>query len=298
MKDYEKYLNPETGAKLIEILDGNKLVAKVNITFKKISIKHYPNSYMNEVGLDEKGNKRYPLYFRILFNKQSVKIKSAIARNYSKNEFELEKLSEEDKSYMRREALILTYIVSGTYTKTIQEASKDFNVEMEFIRKSFDINSLFKNFSITQFELPKLIENKLLDIIMSEAESETYKDDILNILQYSNEINAYHLLQFLKLKDKDKWDNFEKWYHPKLWFFNFYYYDFISSFKEYKYSGITSMDLKFNILKETTNRGEDSTSKIASSLSFEDKFYSVFSGEDFFGIIGSIKLLLRIEENK
>ena len=35
MKDYEKYLNPETGAKLIEILDGNKLVAKVNITFKK-----------------------------------------------------------------------------------------------------------------------------------------------------------------------------------------------------------------------------------------------------------------------
>jgi hypothetical protein len=150
MKDFEKYLNRDSdkGAVLIEILEGDRSVSQINHTYKKVSIKHYPNNYIKEVGFDENQNKRFPLYYRIIFNKQSVKIRSNIVRAYSKEEFTLSKLSKEDKKLIYREALILTYIVSDTYVKTIHQALQEVEADRSTIEKSFDINNLFTNFSI------------------------------------------------------------------------------------------------------------------------------------------------------
>ena len=187
MKDYKKYLNQELdkekGAVLIEILENDYLVSKINTTSKKVSIKHYPNNYMNNVGLDENQHKRYPLYYRIIFNKQSVKIKSNVIRAYSKSEFELEKLSKEDINYIRREALVLTNIVADTYNKSINQALIETDKDKSSIEKSFDINTLFHQFSIRDYELPKIIEDKLLEMILSVSNNEPYHSEIFNLFK-------------------------------------------------------------------------------------------------------------------
>lgn len=294
MKDYKKYLNQdpdkEKGAVLIEILEKDQLVSKINTTSKKVSIKHYPNNYMNYVGLDENQHKRYPLYYRVIFNKQSVKIKSNIVRAYSKSEFELEKLSKEDIKYIRREALVLTYIVADTYNKSIHQALRETDEDKASIEKSFDINTLFHQFSIRDYELPKIIEDKLLEMILSQAEHESYNNEVFNLFKYSTELNAYHLLQFLKLKDKIKWEDFEKGFHPKIWFFSFYYYDFINTYKEYEYVGVTALDLEFQYLETFTE-----SDYFTFPLSFENKFYEFFLEKEFFGLINQIKKLLNLD---
>lgn len=296
MKDFKKYLNrdPAKGAVLIEILDDDRLVLHVNHTSKKVSIKHYPNNYMNGVGVDENQKERYPLYYRVIFNKQSVKIKSNIVRAYSKEEFDLNKLSKEDKKYIYREALVLTYIVSDTYVKTISEALKETEEDRASIEKSFDINHLFNNFSIHDYELPKIIEEKLLDMILNESENEPYRDEILNMFKYSSELNPYQLLQFLKFKNKPKWDEFENRFHPKIWFFNFYYYHFVKNHNEYEYVGVTALDLRYFDYEhiEAQYRDKNTLDYYSPELPFEEKFFKFYPEEEFSGLIYQIKLMI------
>ncbi len=289
MKDYKKYLNQESdsGAKLIEILKNDGLVDKINKTQKKVSIKHYPNNYMNHVGYDDKQNKRYPLYYRIIFNKQSVKIKSNIIRAYSKEEFELEKLSTEDEKYIYREALALTYIVSDTFSKTIEETVYRHGIDKKVAEDGFDIKNLFDKFSIHNYELPKILEEKLLDMILNESEHETYKDEIINMFKYSNGLNPYTLLQFLKLKDKAKWEKFEGSFHQKIWLFNYYYYLFIQSHKEYEYIGVTAMDLIYCIDEQKVIKSYQ-----PSPLSFESKFLNFYPNEEFSELIEQVKQII------
>ena len=131
MKDYKKYLNPANKVPMIEILDFNKDVAIINQTGKKISIKHYLNTYLFPVGETEDKELLFPLYYRIIFNRLSVKLKSNIKKPFAESKFNMEALSESDKLLMEREALALTYIINEIYDKVRTSKMKDESASQE-----------------------------------------------------------------------------------------------------------------------------------------------------------------------
>ena len=61
MKDYKKYLNPANNVPMIEVLEGNSIVSEINNTGKKVSIKHYLNTYLFPVGRNENDQLLFPL---------------------------------------------------------------------------------------------------------------------------------------------------------------------------------------------------------------------------------------------
>jgi hypothetical protein len=250
MKDYKKYLNPANKVPMIGILEGNELVKKINLTNKKVSIRHYLNTYLFPIGESDGKQPLFPLYYRVIFNQQSVKIKSTINRAYTIDEFNLDNLSNEDKHLMRREALALTYIVSSIYKQVEDSANKDedFKDKNDF---GFDINIIFKSFSFRYYELPFVLERALLEKIKIHAEFLKEDKSILDIFNYSEVLNSFQLLQFLKSKNT-AWKSFEKLFNPEIWVFNIHYYLFLNSSNLYRDLGATIIDLFYEDLEKTT----------------------------------------------
>ena len=114
---YKKYLNPANKVSMIEILDFNKDVSIINQTGKKLSIKHYLNTFLFPIGETENNELSFPLYYRVIFIRQSVKTKSNIKKPFAESKFKIKTLSDVDKLLMEREALVLTYIIEGIYQK-------------------------------------------------------------------------------------------------------------------------------------------------------------------------------------
>lgn len=273
---------------MMEVLLNDNLVDSVNHTHKKISIKHYLNTYLFPTSKDSNGEDRYPLYFRVIFNKQSVKIKSAINTSYSFTEFE--NLRYEDIFQIRREALVLTNIVSSIYCNIIKAFSEtpfqtysidlftesnnstgDMPYSLEQVKMGFDINQVFNSYDYTQHELPNLVEQKLIEAMADYATSIDSFDDYVGIFEQSKGLNSYQLLQFLK-SEKVEWKKFEKQYHPYIWFFNLYYFQFKSQCKEYRVLGATQIDLQY--------------------LSFKKIFLEYYPDENFRQMVESIERLI------
>lgn len=242
---------------MMEVLMGDSLVERINYTRKKISIKHYLNVYLFPTGEDKNGKPRYPLYYRVIFNKQSVKIKSAVNTSFSLSEFK--QLNDEQITLIKREALGLTFIVSSiyrnaidAYTRPVKETnfltneysqSEIPNGEEE-VKQGFDINQIFNAFDYSHYELPNLIEQKLIELMANYAKRINHFDENEGIFKQPNGLNSYQLLQFLKNQNSE-WKKFEKEYHPLIWFFNLYYYQFTSQCEEYKFLGATQIDFQF-----------------------------------------------------
>jgi hypothetical protein len=299
MKDYKKYLNPANKVPMIEVLLGNDLVNMINQTKKKISIKHYLNTYLFPVGENYKGEPLYPLYYRVIFNKQSVKIKSSIDKAFSVREFENGEFNDTtgifrgDNFYwnlMEREALSLTYIISDFFMKgihaaktaihpkfqnehfnhfdenIIRENSKYQDEAMESVVQGFDINLLFKNFEFSKFELPAIVEEKLFDAIDSFSFKNDIGFDVDTFYLHRSKLNAYQYIQFLKEGNK-KWEELEKQFPKPIWFFNLYYYHFVSHSKEYKNLGATTVDLLYlNFEKDFSGYAGNELSKALTSI--------------------------------
>jgi hypothetical protein len=271
MKDYKKYLNPANKVPMIEVLEGNGLVKNINKTQKKVSIKHYLNTYLFPIGENDKGEPLYPLYFRVIFNKQSVKIKSSInvafsIREFEAHEFGSKQVEVEGGSFywdlMTREALSLTYIISDFFINGIKAAEREINPNnlsgrvddydnwryqeeaKRSVIENFDINLLFKNFKFSDYELPSLIEEKLFDAIDLFSLKYDLGHDISTFYLHRDKLNAFQYIQFLK-SNNSAWEKFEKRFPKSIWFFNIYYYHFISHSKEYKNLGATIVDLLY-----------------------------------------------------
>ena len=306
MKDYKKYLNPSSKIPMIEILEENELVKKINLTKKKVSIRHYLNTYLFPVGETQKKQPLFPLYYRVIFNQQSVKIKSTIDRAYTIDEFNLEKLSAEDKHLMRREALALTYIVSSIYKQVEDSANRDenFKDKNDF---GFDINIIFKSFNFRYYELPFVLERALLEKIRIHAEFLNEDKSILEIFNYSEVLNSYQLLQYLKSKNT-AWKSFEKLFNPEIWVFNIHYYLFLNSSTLYRDLGATIIDLFYeNLEKITVVKNNDSdldmfedlpkqhqkiTSPNVQTNGFEILFKAFYANSKFPTLIDDVKKIL------
>ncbi len=289
MKDYKKYLNPATKVPMIEVLEGDILVDKINLTRKKISIKHYLNIYLFPNGEDVSGSPRYPLYYRVIFNKQSVKIKSAIDIGLSLQEFN--QLSTEQFELLRREALILTHVVNDIYTNVIEASSNNYGDDLslkalgylnysvnagvnasEIVKQSFDINQIFNTFNFNDLELPLVVEKKILQNLSSFAVSINKYQEYEGIFKQTRNINSYQLLQFLKSQNNE-WTAFEERYHPLIWYFNLYYHQFTNQSTNYQSLGATQIDFEY--------------------LDFKKQFLEYYDGKDFEILIEDISNLLK-----
>lgn len=274
---------------MMEVLLTDNLVDSINHTRKKISIKHYLNTYLFPTSKDSNGEDRYPLYFRVIFNKQSVKIKSAINTSYSLTEFQ--QLKDEDLLQIRREALALTNIVSGIYCNIIKVFSETSNqayitdlfpesnnsageipYSLEQVKMGFDINQVFNSYDYNHYELPYLVEQKLIEAMAEYAKSINDFDDYVGIFEQSKGLNSYQLLQFLK-SEKAEWKKFEKQYHPYIWFFNLYYFQFKNQCKEYRVLGATQIDLQY--------------------LNFKKIFLEYYPDENFKEMIESLEKIIK-----
>ena len=274
MKDYKKYLNPANKVPMIEVLGDNDLVKHINKTHKKVSIKHYLNTYLFPVGENDNGELLYSLYFRVIFNKQSVKIKSSINKAFSVREFEAGEFGVVDYVFgrdsfywdlMTREALSLTYIISDFFIKGINAAEKEINPlahynlagviddqddrrykeeAIQSVIQNFDINLLFKNFKFSDYELPSIIEDKLFDAIDLFSLKYDLGHDVDMFYLHRDKLNAFQYVQFLK-SNNSAWEKFEKRFPKSIWFFNIHYYQFISHSREYKNLGATIVDLLY-----------------------------------------------------
>lgn len=288
MKDYKKYLNPATKVPMIEVLTGDVLVDKINLTHKKISIKHYLNIYLFPNGEDVSGSPRYPLYYRVIFNKQSVKIKSAVDIGLSLQEFS--QLSSELFELLRREALILTHVINEIYNNVIEASSRNYGDDLnlkalgylnysvnagtnadEIIKQSFDINQIFNTFNFNDLELPLIIEKKILQKLSNFAVSINKYQEYEGIFKQTKNINSFQLIQFLK-SQSEEWSEFEKRYHPLLWHFNLYYYQFTNQSTNYQSLGATQIDFEY--------------------LDFKKQFLEYYDGKDFEILIEDISNLL------
>lgn len=223
---------------MIEVLEGNSIVSDINKTGKKVSIKHYLNTYLFPVGRNENDQLLFPLYYRVIFNRQSVKIKSSIQKVFSAEEFVIEELSDENKKLMEREALTLTYVVSKIYTEVIdvqkrQQVDTEKPSKQEKQALEFDINQIFSDFDYSEYELPAIIDSALLSKMQEFAVSIGQESQLSTLISYSKRTNPYHLLQYLIPKDK-RWKDMEKQLHKNVWFFNFYYNDFVSQQNKYQ----------------------------------------------------------------
>lgn len=289
MKDYKKYLNPATKVPMIEVLTGDVLVDKINLTHKKISIKHYLNIYLFPNGEDVSGSPRYPLYYRVIFNKQSVKIKSAVDIGLSLQEFS--QLSSELFELLRREALILTHVVNEIYNNVIEASSRNYGDDLnlkalgylnysvnagtnadEIIKQSFDINQIFNTFNFNDLELPLIIEKKILQKLSNFAVSINKYQEYEGIFKQTKNINSFQLVQFLK-SQSEEWSEFEKRYHPLLWHFNLYYYQFTNQSTNYQSLGATQIDFEY--------------------LDFKKQFLEYYDSKDFEILIEDISNLLK-----
>lgn len=243
MKDYKKYLNPANKVPMIEILDFNKDVSIINQTGKKISIKHYLNTYLFPVGETEDKELLFPLYYRVIFNRQSVKIKSNIKKPFAESKFNIETLSEVDKLLMEREALALTYIINEIYNNVWISRMKDESASREQrVENDFDINQIFSSFKYSDFELPAVINKILLGKIQKNAILLKQNVEVDKLLNRSETLNAFQLLQFLKAQNSE-WIKFEESLHSQIWFFDLHYFNFLDCTDKYNDLGATVIDV-------------------------------------------------------
>lgn len=261
---------------MIEVLEGNDLVSTINQTDRKISIKHYLNTYLIPIGENDKGEPIYPLYFRVIFNKQSVKIKSVAHTGFAESEFGIELFDERVKKLITREALILTKVINDFYFNVLRAVREDVSNDIDYsarereVRQNIDINELFKNFNFSQFELPNIIEEILHIKVIEFAEKNKLYIDQAMLSLYSSKLSVYQLLQYLK-QANPKWKEFEESYPSDLWFFNIHYYDFISKTSDYSRLGVTELDVLYLYFVETLQKSEHGDML----LSFYDELFEL-----------------------
>jgi hypothetical protein len=239
MKEYKEYFSPLTKVPKLDVLKDDKILLEINETGKKISVKHFLNTSLFPSGEDEKGNMRFVLYYRVIFNKQSIKIRSVSNNSYSIEEFE--SLSKDDLHLLFREALAVTFIVNKVYVSVERMTNRLINPGEGFDLSNFDINFIFDSFSFKDYELPKVVNNFLINEIIEFALENNLKDDFIEILKIKNNFNASHTLQFLKGKNS-VWTIFEEKFDKELWFFEMYYEEFKNNSLSYKLVGATEVD--------------------------------------------------------
>jgi hypothetical protein len=268
MKEYKEYFSPSTKVPKLDVLKDDKILLEINQTGKKISVKHFLNTSLFPSGKDENGNLRFVLYYRVIFNKQSIKIRSISNNSYSIEEFE--SLSKDNLHLLFREALAITYIVSSVYVNVEKMSSRLINQIDDLDISNFDINVIFDSFSFKDYELPKVVNNFLINEIIEFALENNLKDDFIEILKIKNNFNASHALQFLKGKNL-VWIIFEEKFDKELWFFEMYYEEFKNNSLSYKLVGATEVDFVM--------------------LNFE-KDFSAFFNDKFSGLLQNIEKLI------
>lgn len=258
--------------------------SELSIPGKKIAIKYYLNIYLKATEYisqlkDEKNNSsdpKFQLYVRIIFNRQSVKIKSKLNVSLTLNEFdELIEICAEPEGFkaekkelylkMIREAATLTNVVKNEYEKVID------NDRTGMLIHTFDFSYLFSTYRYENFELPKIINEILIEQIISFSKSFKNTDFIEYLLNESLELNAFQLISFLKTQD-NKWLEFEKRLDENIWMFEFKYYEFKFNNPKYLLMGATLADFKY--------------------LDFIEDFQKYFKTIEFKGLIESIRTLI------
>jgi hypothetical protein len=240
MKDLNEYLTVTKKVTMIEILKDNWLEQTINKTKKKISIKHYLNIYLQSVSSDSEKEPKYPLYVRVIFNRQSIKVKSAINGAFSKTEFL--SLKEDTLELLQREALTLTYFINSNFFDTMGHISKSSLPEKAF-NYEFSINKLFENYSYEKLTIPYLLNKALIREIVNFASLNSLNSHIGFLFRNTESLNAFQFYQYLLSVDS-KWKKFEESYNG-IWFFTFHYKIFLNTNSKYASLGASLVDFEY-----------------------------------------------------
>jgi hypothetical protein len=239
MKDSKGFLTVTKKVKSNEILKDNFLEKEINKTKKKITIQHYLNIYLRNVEPDSDQEDKYPLYVRVIFNRQSIKVKSAINVAYSKTEFK--NLDLEMKNLIERESLTLTHFVSTNYLETMNYIAESLEYADQSLY-SFSVIKLFENYSYQNLTIPYLLNKSLIKEIGEFAELNSLDSYLNLVLVDTDNLNAFQYFQFLVTRES-KWKKFSKSYKNGIWFFAFHYMMFLNENEKYSRLGASIVDL-------------------------------------------------------
>jgi hypothetical protein len=239
---------------MIEILKNDPLLKEINKTGKKITVKHYLNEklgptyfslvipgesyddddYPTETDYD---NPCYTLYVRVIFNRQSVKMRSATYKRFSVNG--LDNLNSENKLLLRREALCIAQYVSMVYNRF------DPHNYQTMEQQAFDLYDEFNDYDYNKLSVVNVLENFLSKEIQKELRLISDRSsNMLYLMSGTSECHPYQLLKFLQ-QHNESWIDFENRYCHLIWFFALYHKKFACD-SPYEYNlGATLIDAKF-----------------------------------------------------
>lgn len=112
------------------------------------------------------------------------------------------------------------------------------------MEEDFDINQIFNSFKYSDFELPTVINKILLGRIQKNAITLKQNIEVDKLSNRSETLNAFQLLQFLKSQNSE-WMKFEALFHPQIWFFDLYYFNFLDFTDIYNDLGATIVDVLY-----------------------------------------------------
>lgn len=221
--------------KMIEVLAGDKLLEQVNTTGKKITIKYYLNDSLKPLYFDDLDAPYYRLYIRVIFNRQSIKIRSY--SNFELKEKWFNELNNESLYLLKREALTIAHYLSSNYY--------EYNPDNPYSAQDdeFNLSEVFETFNYNDHSIVNFVERYLEAEVIAEIQRKGQDKDALYLTVGHFQHNPFQLLKFLQSTDKS-WLKFEDKFDKKIWFFAMLHNKFAAKSDQYRTLDATLIDAK------------------------------------------------------
>lgn len=217
-------------------------IKMVNKTNKKITIKHYLNTYVRPIVGNEDTEKdpalwRHAVYVRITFNRLTAKVKSATDLWCTVQEFN--DINSDVQRLFERETLFLMDHISRAFLK-FEEVNGTWDSLMVF-----DINEFLEGFSYENFELDNVVDRLLIQSMtdyLSTNHTEIDYSALIDVREGMYKISPLELLSYYN-ESIPALSEFKKKYSEEIWTWKILYRVFKKENVEFNRLGASVLDL-------------------------------------------------------